>query len=56
MDSIKSKIDTKSSDFQSNLEFNQQIVNDLNERLNRVRQGGGEKSVARHRSREKLLS
>lgn len=55
MDSIKSKIDTKSSDFQSNLEFNQQIVNDLNERLNRVRQGGGEKSVARHRSREKLL-
>ncbi|MCP4913038.1 MAG: methylcrotonoyl-CoA carboxylase [Oligoflexia bacterium] len=55
MDSIKSKIDTKSTDFQSNFEFNQQIVNDLNERLNRVRQGGGEKSVARHRSREKLL-
>ncbi len=55
MDRIKSHIDTRSSDYHSNFEFNQSIVNELKKRIDETKLGGGEKSVTRHRKRDKLL-
>ncbi len=42
--------------FEANRERNVALVKELRERLALVRQGGGEESVARHRSRGKLLA
>ncbi|MDC1175426.1 carboxyl transferase domain-containing protein [Bacteriovoracaceae bacterium] len=55
MDRIKSHIDTRSSDYHSNFEFNQTMVNELKKRIDEAKLGGGEKSVTRHRKRDKLL-
>lgn len=50
-----SKINTASDDYRRNATHMQSLVADLEARINEVALGGGEKSVARHRSRNKLL-
>ncbi|MCB9881617.1 MAG: methylcrotonoyl-CoA carboxylase [Planctomycetes bacterium] len=52
---IRSKVRTASSDFQENDAFHRGLARELRDRLERVRLGGSEKAVARHRSRNKLL-
>ena len=55
MDTLSSKISTSSDAFKTNATHNQQLRDDLRERLAKIKQGGGEKSVARHTSRGKLI-
>ncbi|MEH6587699.1 MAG: carboxyl transferase domain-containing protein [Halioglobus sp.] len=52
---IKSKVNTRTDDFTDNCTHMQQLVDDLRSKLEAVKQGGGEKSCARHLSRGKLL-
>lgn len=52
---IKSTIKTKSSDYQSNYQSMQGIVDELKNTLSKIAQGGGEKACARHVARGKLL-
>ena len=52
---IKSKVNTRTEDFAINSDHMQGLVNDLREKLEAVKLGGGEKSCARHVSRGKLL-
>lgn len=52
---FESKVDTKSVAFAENREHMQALVADLENRIAGVMQAGGEKSVARHRKRGKLL-
>ena len=48
MSIIKSKISNKSADFTANAAAMQTKVDDLNNTLAAIRQGGGEKACARH--------
>lgn len=52
---FESKIDTASAAFTENREHMLSLVKDLEARVAEVMLGGGEKSVARHRKRGKLL-
>lgn len=52
---IKSKIDTKTTEFVSNLESMQTQVEDLKKTIASVSLGGGSKACERHKSRGKLL-
>ena len=52
---IKSQIDVQSEDFTDNFVHLSALVADLQQRMNRVAQGGGEKSRAKHLERNKLL-
>ncbi len=51
---LKSQLNTNSEEFRSNREFHQREVDLLRERLELVRQGGGEAAMKRHRERGKL--
>ncbi|MCK4856886.1 MAG: methylcrotonoyl-CoA carboxylase [candidate division Zixibacteria bacterium] len=51
---IESKIDTSSSDYKANCEENKRLIEELKERLERVRRGGPPKAVERHKKRGKL--
>ncbi|MDQ2906272.1 MAG: methylcrotonoyl-CoA carboxylase [Chloroflexota bacterium] len=53
---IESRVDRGSPEFQENERFFQQALTQLNERVQQVRQGGGEAAIARHRARHKLLA
>src|SRR5437868_7378146 len=53
---LETRIDSSSAEFTANREHNLQLVADLRARLARVRQGGGEEAVRRHRARHKLLA
>ncbi len=55
MSVIKSKINTRSDEYASNQAAMQALVDDLRARVERVRQGGGEKARERHLARGKLL-
>ncbi len=55
MATIKSKINTRAADFAENAEHMQAQVNDLNDKLETIKLGGGEKSRDRHTGRGKLL-
>ncbi len=55
MDILESLIDPQSPEFQANAAHNRALVQELKERLEQVRQGGGEKARQRHRQRNKLL-
>ncbi len=55
MERFKSKISTKSQDFRENYENSLQLVKQLRERLELVRQGGPPKAREKHISRGKLL-
>jgi 3-methylcrotonyl-CoA carboxylase beta subunit/propionyl-CoA carboxylase len=53
---LETRVDLTSPEFQANREHNLELVADLRKRLARVKLGGGEDSVRRHRSRGKLLA
>ena len=55
MGKLSSKINTRSQEFAQNAESMQQLVDTLQDKLNKIQQGGGEKSIARHESRGKLF-
>jgi 3-methylcrotonyl-CoA carboxylase beta subunit len=52
---IRSQIDTQSADYQQNREAWLRLVDELQERQAKVREGGGEKYTQRHKERGKLL-
>ena len=52
---IKSKVNVRAPDFAENAQHMQEQVDDLRSKLETIKQGGGEKSCARHVSRGKLL-
>ena len=56
MDRLPTRIDRKSEDFIRRREFNIQLVEELKQKINQVKEGGGKKYVDRHRSRGKLLA
>lgn len=56
MDRLGTKISTNSDDFKKRREANLKLIETMRERLDVVNQGGGEKYVQRHRSRDKLLA
>ena len=55
MAKIVSKLNSRSADFLQNAEHMQAQVNDLKEKLEQIKLGGGERSRERHLSRGKLL-
>ena len=55
MDVIHSQIDKNSKEFQENYAFHQKLRKELIQKLEKVRQGGGEKNVLRHHERGKFL-
>ena len=55
MPSLKSQIDRQSPDFRDNTASLQAQVADLDAKLERIAQGGGEKARAKHTARDKLL-
>src|SRR2546425_5504132 len=56
MGTIETRIDRNSPEFQENTHYFQQLLDQLNERILQVQQGGGEDAIARHRKRNKLLA
>lgn len=52
---LKSQLNTRSEDFSANTQHMHCQVDDLKEKLQTIKQGGGEKSQDRHTSRGKLL-
>src|SRR5215467_5210364 len=53
---LATSLDLRSSDFQANSEYHQSLKQELRQHLARVKQGGGEEAVAKHRKRGKLLA
>ncbi len=53
---LESRIDRNSPEFQENSQYFQQLLAQLNERIQLVQQGGGVEAIARHRKRNKLLA
>jgi len=53
---IETHIDRNSPEFQENTLYFQHLIDELNERIRQVQQGGGEDAIARHRRRNKLLA
>ncbi len=53
---IETRIDRNSPEFQENTHYFQQLLEQLNERVRQVQQGGGEDAIAKHRKRNKLLA
>src|SRR5258707_621967 len=51
---IETRLDRSSPDFQENTNYFQQLLDQLNERIRQVQQGGGEEATARHRKRKRL--
>ncbi len=56
MDKIVSQVDTSSTQYLENREYNLNLVAELKEKLAVVKQGGSKKAVAKHRERNKLLA
>lgn len=55
MSRFNSKLSTKSAEYRENRQSMEALVKELQERLQTVYQGGGEKARARHEKRGKLL-
>jgi 3-methylcrotonyl-CoA carboxylase beta subunit len=55
MQPLASHIDTSSKDFQVNAEFNRGLANELKKKIEKVRLGGGDDAVKKHKARKKLL-
>src|SRR5436305_1650504 len=53
---IESHIERNSAEFQENRRYFQQLIDQLDERIQMVHQGGGKDAIARHRKRNKLLA
>jgi acetyl-CoA carboxylase carboxyltransferase component len=56
MPRIDTHLDVRGDEFRKNREHMQELVADLERRLERVRAGGGDAQVERHRTRGKLLA
>src|SRR4249919_1498915 len=56
MPRIDTHLDVRGDEFRKNREHMQELVADLERRLERVRAGGGDAQVERHRARGKLLA
>ena len=56
MDRLPTRIDRNSEDFNRRRDFNIQLVDELKQKINQVKEGGGKKYVDRHRNRGKLLA
>ena len=56
MPRIETHLDVKGDEFRRNRDHMRELVADLDRRLERVRAGGGEAQVERHRARGKLLA
>jgi len=56
MSIIETHIDRDSSTFQENARYFQELLEQLDQRIKQVQQGGGEKAIIRHRQRNKLLA
>jgi acetyl-CoA carboxylase carboxyltransferase component len=54
MDSLDTHLDSSSEDFRINAQRMQLLVDELNQRIERTKQGGGEKYLARHRELGKM--
>jgi len=55
-EALSSQIDPRSKEFQGNSEAMKSLVQELKSNLSRVKSGGGEEAVAKHRKRHKLLA
>jgi acetyl-CoA carboxylase carboxyltransferase component len=53
---IKSKIDTKDSEYKKNFEYMKNLVDEYRKNLARIKKGGPEKYRKLHKSRDKLLA
>jgi acetyl-CoA carboxylase carboxyltransferase component len=53
---LESRIDRDHPEFHENTHYFQQLLEQLNERIQQVQQGGGAEAIARHRKRNKLLA
>lgn len=52
---LKSNLNTRSDDFKANAAHMQSLVDDLTDKVNVIKQGGGERAREKHLSRGKLL-
>lgn len=56
MNRIKSKLNTKSPEYQKNYSNSEKLVDNLREELSKVKLGGSERAREKHKSRGKLLA
>jgi 3-methylcrotonyl-CoA carboxylase beta subunit len=56
MSTIQSKLNVRSEEFASNSGYMQSLVDDLRQRIEEIRQGGGQKYQQRHAERGKMLA
>src|ERR1700754_1590321 len=55
MEALETHLDSSSEDFKATAERLQALVDELNGRIAAVRQGGGDKYLARHREQGKVF-
>jgi 3-methylcrotonyl-CoA carboxylase beta subunit len=55
MQVLASNIDINSKDFQLNAEFNRGLANELKKKIEKVRKGGDDEAVKKHKARKKFL-
>lgn len=55
MQPLASHIDVNSTDFKENAAFNRELLNELKARTEKIREGGGEEAIKKHKARKKLL-
>lgn len=55
MQPLASHIDVNSTDFKENAAFNRELLNELKARTEKIREGGGEDAIKKHKARKKLL-
>ena len=53
---IETRIDQNSEEFQANKAYSTRLLQELQDRIQQVMQGGGAQAIARHRQRGKLLA
>src|SRR5258708_7753982 len=53
---MESRIDRSSAEYQENRTYFEELVVELRQHIEQVREGGGEAAIARQRAREKLLA
>jgi acetyl-CoA carboxylase carboxyltransferase component len=56
MATLESRVDRNSPEYQENRAYFTGLVEELRQRTEQVRQGGGERAIAKHRARHKLLA
>ncbi len=56
MHPLSSQIDSSNKDFQLNSEFHRGLASELKKKIEKVRLGGGDEAVKKHKSRKKFLA